>query len=232
MKSFVLVPGLNGTGDVFCEQIASLEALGSGAIAETTRDDTIAGMVRRLLADAPDGQICLIGFSMGGYVALETARLAPDRIAGLALLDTGARADTPEATRMREGLIALAQAGRFEEVVDATWPRLVTADRLSDEGLRTRVAAMAAAVGPEADIRQQRAIIERRDQRELLARLEIPTLVLVGEGDVITPPELAVEMATAIAGATLTRAPACGHLALLEAPAAVTRALGGWLARI
>ncbi|GGK50240.1 alpha/beta fold hydrolase [Salinarimonas ramus] len=230
MTRFVLIPGLLCTGDLFAAQVEPLSRHGSVVVADTTRDDMIDAMAERLLDAARGEPLALVGLSMGGYVALAAARRAPDRVARLALLDTSARPDTPEASETRRRLIALAEAGRFAEVDDVLWHRLVAPDRLGDEDLRRRVVAMADEIGPETFVRQQRAIMARADQRPFLPQIEIPTLVLVGESDVITPPEVAEEMAEAIEWATLTRVPACGHLATLERPERVNAALEAWLA--
>ncbi|WP_372424896.1 alpha/beta fold hydrolase [Salinarimonas chemoclinalis] len=230
MEHFVLIPGLLCTQALFAPQMPMLARHGTTQVADTTRDDTIDAMAERLLADAPEGALSLVGLSMGGYVALEVARRAPDRVRRLALLDTSARPDAPEASETRRRLVALAEAGRFEEVIDLLWQRLPAPDRLGDAALRAIVSGMARAVGPDAFARQQRAIMARADQRPRLPTLEMPTLVLVGESDAITPPEVAQEMAEAIAWATLTRVPACGHLSTLERPERVEAALAAWLA--
>ncbi|WP_029031435.1 alpha/beta fold hydrolase [Salinarimonas rosea] len=229
MEHFVLIPGLLCTGALFAPQMPVLARHGKTHVADTTRDDTIAAMAQRLLAEAPEGPLSLVGLSMGGYVALEVARREPGRVRRLALLDTSARPETPEASETRRRLVALAQAGRFEEVIDLLWQRLPAPDRLADARLRAIVTDMAREVGPDAFARQQRAIMARADQRPLLPSLEMPTLVAVGESDAITPPGVAEEMAEAIEWATLTRIPACGHLSTLERPERVEAALEAWL---
>ena len=128
-------------------------------------------------------------------------------------------------------MIELAGKGAFDNVVTLLWQRLVAPDRLTDEALRLRVKAMAEAVGPEGFIRQQRAIMGRPDSRPGLAAIAVPTLVLVGEQDQITPPAEAEEIANGVGvNATLVRVPGAGHLSSLEAPDAVTAALKTWLA--
>jgi pimeloyl-ACP methyl ester carboxylesterase len=166
---------------------------------------------------------------MGGYVALEVMRQAPGRVARLALLDTSARPDTPEASQDRERLIALAEAGRWKDVTSRLWPRLVHPSRQSDLALREIVDGMMRDTGVEAYVRQQRAIMGRADSRPLLPGIEIPTLVLAGEGDAITPPEIAREMAEMIEWASLVIVPESGHLSSLEQPERVTQALRLWL---
>lgn len=225
-ETLVLVPGLACTRALFGPQMPDLP--GPVLVADHGSDETMAAIARRLLAQAPE-RFALAGLSMGGYVALEVMRQAPGRVTRLALLDTSARPDTDEARANRERLIALAASGRYADVHPALWPRLVHPDRVGDRALEAEVRGMAEATGAEAFIRQQRAIMGRADSRPLLPGLEIPTLVLVGADDQLTPPDLAREMAEAVEWASLVVVPRCGHLSSLEQPEAVTRALRLWL---
>ncbi len=228
-EALVLVPGLNCTRALFGPQIEALGAERPIMVADHTGDDTVQAIAARLLSAAPE-RFALAGLSMGSYVALAVMRQAPERVTRLGLLDTNARGDVPAARQNREELIALAQAGRFAEVHDALWPRLVHPDRGRDTALESTVRTMMLDIGPAAFVRQQRAIMTRPDSRDLLARVDIPTLVLVGEDDILTPPEQAREMANLMTGASLLTVPHCGHLSSLERPDAVTEALRGWLA--
>lgn len=228
-ETLVLIPGLNCTGALFAPQIAVLEARHSILIADHASDTSMEAIARRLLAQAPE-RFSLAGLSMGGYVALEVMRLAPHRVSRLALLDTSARPDTEESRVIRRRLIDLARSDRFQEALPILWQRLVAPERLGDDDLRATVAQMAAATGPEAFIRQQTAIMDRRDLRDLLPSIECPTLVLVGEHDQITPPALSREMAEAIEWASLVIVPTAGHLSTLERPGAVLEAMEAWLA--
>lgn len=228
-EALVLVPGLNCTSALFASQIEALGRDRDIMVADHTLDETMEAMAARLLAGAPE-RFALAGLSMGGYVALAVIRQAPGRVTRLGLLDTNARADAPAAKPNREELMALAQSGRFDEVHDALWPRLVHPDRRGDIPLERTVRGMMVDTGAGAFVRQQRAIIGRSDSRDRLATIAVPTLVLVGADDVLTPPEQATEMADLIPGASLAIVPHCGHLSSLERPAAVTEALAGWLA--
>jgi pimeloyl-ACP methyl ester carboxylesterase len=227
-ETLVLIPGLACTSRLYEAQIAALSGERTIVVADHTRDDSIQAMAARLLREAPE-RFSLAGLSMGGYVALEVMRQAPGRVARLALLDTSARPDTPEAGHDRERLIALAEAGRWEDVSSRLWPRLVHPNRQSDLALRGIVDRMMHDTGAQAYVRQQRAIMGRADSRALLPGIEIPTLVLVGEGDAITPPEVAREMAEMIEWASLVIVPESGHLSSLEQPERVTQALRLWL---
>ncbi len=224
----VLVPGLLCSARLYASQVAALWPFGQVAIADHRRDADMAAIAARILADAPP-RFALAGLSMGGYIALAMMRLAPERIARLALLDTSARPDLPEQKAGREKFIAMAEAGKLTDVVDALTPRFLHRDRANDETLKGVVRAMARDTGPEAFVRQTRAIMSRADSRLLLTSIRCPTLVLVGEGDELTPPELSKEIAGGIAGARLTVVPDCGHLSTLERPEAVNAALAEWL---
>ena len=224
----ILVPGLNCSARLYAEQIPALWRFGPVTVADHTRDDSMAAIAQRILAEAPP-RFALAGLSMGGYVAFEIMRQAPQRVAKLALLDTGARPETPEQTAGRLPRIEMAKTGRFAEVPDSQFPLLVHRNRHGDAALKHLVLTMAAETGAEAFLRQMQAIMGRPDSRPGLAAIACPTLVLVGEGDELTPPSLAQEIAAAIAGARLLVVPDCGHLSTLERPHAVTRALVEWM---
>ena len=224
----VLIPGLLCSPRLYGEQLPDLWRFGPLFIADHTRDDSVAGMARRILAASPP-RFALAGLSMGGYVAFEIMRISPERVARLALLDTSARADTPEQSDRRRAQIALAKSGRFGEVLDQLFSVWVHRARRSDEALRRIVQRMAEETGTEAFARQQTAIMTRPDSRRGLAGIRCPTLVLVGDGDEATPPDRAAEMANGIAAARLVTIPECGHLSPLERPQHVTRALVDWL---
>ncbi|MQA87221.1 MAG: alpha/beta fold hydrolase [Streptosporangiales bacterium] len=225
----VLVPGLMCSARLYGEQIPALWRFGPVLVADHTRDDSMAGIARRILAAAPGDRFALVGLSLGGYIAFEIMRQAPERVAKLALLDTSARSDTPEQTERRHAEIALAEGGRYSEVPDGRFPSFVHPSRGNDQALLGLVRLMAEETGPEAFVRQQKAIMSRPDSRPDLAGVRCPTLVLVGDGDEPTPPERAAEIADGIAGARLVTVPDCGHLSTLERPQQVSEALAEWL---
>ena len=224
----VLVPGLLTSPWLYAEQLPALWRLGSVTIAGIASDDTMAAIAGRILAAVP-GRFALAGLSMGGYIAFEILRQAPERVDRLALLDTSARPDTPEQTRRRNDLIALARSGRLDDVADLLFPLLVHQSRHGDAGARELVRRMADETGPEAFVRQQQAIIGRPDSRPGLGAIACPTLVLVGDGDELTPPALSAEIAAGIPGAGLVEVAGSGHLSTLDQPEQVTRALVEWL---
>ena len=224
----LLVPGLLCSARLYAPQITALWPHGPVMVADHRREDDIKAVAGQILRDAPP-RFALAGLSYGGYIAFEIMRQAADRVAKLALLDTSARPDTPEQTAARYAFITMAEEGRLSDVVDTLYPRFVHKDRLSEKALRAVVDAMVTETGPEAFVRQEKAIISRSDARAILATIKCPTLVLVGDADELTPPDIAREIAGGIAGAKLTVVPDCGHLATLERPEAVNAALGEWL---
>lgn len=224
----LLVPGLLCSARLYAPQVAALWPQGPVMVADHRRDADVAAIAARILEQAPP-RFALAGLSMGGYIAFAMMRQAPERIVKLALLDTAARPDTPEQSAAREKFIGMAQAGKLSEVVDTLTPRFLHKSRHGDEALVRTVRMMADDTGVTAFVQQERAIMGRPDSRPLLSSIKCPTLVLVGEGDELTPPALAQEMASGIAGARLVVVPGCGHISTLEQPDAVNAAMAEWL---
>lgn len=224
----LLIPGLACTPELFASQIPGLWAHGPVTMASTLEGETMGDLAAAILSGAPP-RFALAGLSMGGYIALEIVRQAPDRVSRLALLDTSARPDTPEQSEVRRGLISRAQAGGFGAVLAETAPRLLHPDRQTDQTLLDTQVRMGLAVGTKAYAGQQTAIIGRIDSRPHLSGISVPTMVLVGDRDALTPPDRATEMASAIPGARLEIIEGAGHLTPLEQPDAVGRRLSEWL---
>ena len=222
----VLIPGLACTATLFADQTERLATERAVMLASHGRHDHIRDTAAAILADAPP-RFVLGGLSMGGYVAFEIWRQAKDRVAGLILMDTTARPDGPEAVERRERQIALAEGGRFSDIPPMQIPMLLAPEAVASLGPVVR--AMAEATGAEAFARQQRAILSRPDSRPDLATIAVPTLVVVGDRDQLTPPDAAEEIAAGIASARLAVMPVCGHLSTLERPAAVTHAILAFL---
>lgn len=225
----VLVPGVLCSARLFAPQVPVLWTHGQVTVADHRLEADMAAIAAGILSLAPP-RFALAGLSMGGYIALAMMRLAPERIVKLALLDTNARSDTTEQKAGREQMIAKAESGELDAVVTSLIPRFLHKSRQSDEQLTRIVRTMAAETGVEAFVRQQKAVMSRPDSRPLLAGIRCPTLVLVGDGDELTPLNLSEEIATAIPGARLTVVPDCGHLSTIERPEAVNAALAEWLA--
>jgi pimeloyl-ACP methyl ester carboxylesterase len=230
MMPLVLVPGLLCDAQLWRAQVEQLSDVAETWIPDHTRSSTMAGVARDVLADAPFESFALAGLSMGGYISLEIMRQAPQRVRKLALLDTAARADTPEQTKRRHEFIELAERGKFLGVTDMLMPLLVHPSRLAETPLTDAIRLMAKNVGKDGFIRQQKAIMSRADSRPLLATIKCPTLVLCGRQDQLTPLDRHEEMAAGIKGAKLEVLEDCGHMSTMEKPAEVNRALRQWLA--
>lgn len=224
----LLIPGLATSARLYTPILPALWTRGPVAIADPVHDESVAAMAARILKDAPP-RFALAGLSMGGYVAFEIMRQAPERVDRLALLDTTPYPDAPENTARREKQIKMVEDGQFDLMAQFLYGALVHPDRRDDAAFKNMVLAMMKEPGQAAFIRQQKAIITRPDSRPLLGAIACPALVLVGDADQITPPAIAAEMAAAIANARHVVVPGAGHLTPLEQPKAVIAALLDWL---
>jgi pimeloyl-ACP methyl ester carboxylesterase len=224
----LLVPGLGGSPRIYAPVIPALWRYGPVTVANHIRDDNMAVIARRILAEAPP-RFALAGHSMGGYIAFEIMRQAPERVARLALINTQARPDTPEASERRRGQIARAKAGEYHAVLDELFLGFVHPSRRGEAALRQLVHEMGDDIGPEAFVRQQTAVIGRADSRPTLATIGCPTLVLTGDEDNTIPNTLSVEIADGVQAAKLTIIPQCGHLSQIEQPQATSDALSEWM---
>jgi pimeloyl-ACP methyl ester carboxylesterase len=224
----LLVPGLVSSPRIYAPVAPALWRFGPVTVANHIRDDNMGAIARRILAEAPP-RFALAGHSMGGYIAFEIMRQAPQRVAKLALINTQARPDTPEATARRRGMMARALGGEYRGVLDELFPGFVHPSRRGDAALRQLVYDMGEDVGAEAFVRQQQAVITRPDSRPVLAWIGCPTLVLSGDEDNTISNSLSVEMANGIHGAKLVILANCGHLPQPEQPQATADALVEWL---
>ncbi|MBR1171782.1 alpha/beta fold hydrolase [Bradyrhizobium liaoningense] len=229
MTPIVLVPGLASSARIYAPVIPALWRFGPVTVANHIRDDSMAAIARRILAEAPP-RFALAGHSMGGYIAFEIMRQASERVTKLALISTQARPDTPEATARRRAQMERARRGELRAVREESFPELVHPSRRDDAEILELVHAQDEDVGVEAYLRQQTAIIARVDSCPLLATIKCPTLVLTGDTDNTIPNAFSKEMAEGIAGARLVILDRCGHLPQAEQPEATVRALTEWLA--
>ena len=223
----VFLPGLICDAELWRGVTEGLRAIAAPMVADLTLDDSVKAMAARTLAAAPE-RFNLVGLSMGGYVAFEIMRQAPERVERLALMATSALADSPETVANRRAGMAQIGEGKFLGVAGSLLPKLVHPDRV-DGPVGNVVKAMAERVGGEAYLRQQEAIIGRPDSRATLATIGVPTVMLVGEDDVLTPVEQAQIIHQGIKGSTLHQIDHCGHLPPLEQPEVVIGHLRDWL---
>ena len=192
--------------------------------------DTMSALAADVLSRAPQ-RFAVAGLSMGGYCALEIVRQAPERVVGLALVDTSARPDSAESKANREKQIDRARTA-YPALVGEVVPKWIHPSRLHDAEVGGVARDMALDVGPEVFARQQRAIMSRADSRPLLKAIGCPTVVVCGGDDALIPMEVHEELAQGIAGAKLEVIAACGHLAPLERPNEVADVLRIWVRRL
>ncbi len=217
----VVVPDLRGHGaSPVSEGVATMEAMA----------DDVLELVDHLGAREP---FVLGGLSMGGYVALAFARRRLERLKGLMLIDTRAAADTPEAAMTRVKTAQAVLALGVTMVVDSMMPRLFAPAALANHPDRVQaIKTIMARTRPQGVAAAQRGMACRPDSRPYLARITIPTLVVVGELDVITPPAESELMAQSIPGASLAVIPGAGHMAPLECPELVNPVILDFLAKV
>lgn len=209
-----------------------LEKYGAAVVdADTTQDATMPAMAARALTLA-DGPLLPIGFSMGANVAIEMARLASERLAGLVLIDFNAGADLPERAALRPGQQARVRDGELGDIVaNELKPAYLAAANFVEGNtlLKQLLFEMAVALGPAVFCRQSEALRTRADGREVLAAFDAPVLVMAGLEDALCPPAWHAATAATIDDATLVIVPGAGHMLPLEQPEALAAALGKWL---
>ncbi len=227
LSPVVFLPGLLCDVALWRPVTDRLADIAAPLVADLTLDNSVKEMAARTLAAAP-ARFSLAGLSMGGYVAFEIMRQAPERVERLALMATSALADSPEQTANRRAGMAQIGEGKFIGVAGSLLPRLVHPDHVDDEIGRT-VQAMAERVGAEAYLRQQEAILGRPDSRATLATITCPTVMIVGDDDILTPVEQGMIIHQGIAGSELYELPYCAHLPPLEQPEKVSGILRRWL---
>lgn len=190
---------------------------------------SVAEMADQAL-DVVSGAFTLLGYSMGGYAALETLRRAPERVNAAVLISTSARADTDEAKAWRQKTIDRTSPDNFRKFLDSVIDLCLPHDRRDESTLRTIIEKMAQDVGVETLISHQTAIRDRPNSVADLNQISCPVLVVVGEEDRVTPPEHAREIVGSVANATLRVIPRCGHMPGIEKPHELTAILKEWFA--
>ena len=226
--TLVLLPGLINTRRVFAHQIEALADIADCIVPELWHHETISEMADATLALAPP-TFALGGFSMGGYVAFEIMRRAAERVQKLALIDTQAAPDSAESTARRRSLLEQTKIGRFHGVQRSLLPQLVHPSHVDNAAISQPIFDMAQEIGAEGFVNEQRAIMGRADSRHLLVDIDLPTVVIVGRQDQVTPLQRSEEMAADIATSRLVVLEECGHMSPLEKPAEVAAALRRWL---
>jgi len=231
MPHLVLLPGLACDERLWEAQLPVLPAMFEARVSDAhMRNDTIETMAAAVLRENP-GPLVLCGASMGGMVAMEAARQAPGRVAGLALLGTNARPEAPDMYELRESAIELFERGELRDVIE---PNVVFAfhpAQAADQALVQRYVEIVLDAGTQQLISQNRAVMRRPDARTHLPSLHAPVLLVCGDTDRLTPPECTREIAALVPHAEVVWLPQCGHMLTMEKPALVNAALLSWLAQ-
>ena len=226
------VEALAGSYQVIVPDLRGFGAAREQAVEEAGMD-LLADDVARLLDDRGLDRVVLGGLSMGGYVALAFVRRHPDRLGGLLLLDTKAGADSEQAWADRRAMAERVLAEGTGFVPEVMLPRLLGKTSLEERPeLVERVAALIREQDPRAVAGAQRGMAARRDATDVLAGIAVPTLVVTGEEDTVTGPEVGRELAAAIPDARFLLVEEAGHLSSLERPEVVNEALLDFLAPI
>lgn len=231
MPNLVLLPGLACDERLWEAQLPTLPRAFNARVSDTqTRNPTIEDMAAAVLREH-DGPLVLCGASMGGMVAMEAARQAPGRIAGLALLGTSAKPETPEMFTLREGAIEYFERGEVRDVIEPNVYFAFHPTQAADAVLVQRYLDIVLGAGAKQLISQNRAVMRRPDARLHLSSLRAPVLLMCGDEDRLAPPECTSEMASLLPQAEVVWVPECGHMLTMEKPDVVNAALNAWLAK-
>mgnify|MGYP003575674224 CR=1 FL=1 len=223
----LLLPGLLNDAELWRAQIAALSDIADCTVGDQTRGETMQAVVDDVLANAPE-RFALAGFSLGGFVAQQILRVAPQPGLRLALIDTSIHADSPERAAQRQSQRSSVRLpGTFHGFGDKLMRSYIDASRLDDYVLVQRVRDMTARLGADVFLRQ--SALDRVDGHEVLASYPDPLLILCGANDRITPLAISEEMHALVPGSTLVVLPDCGHLAPMEKPEEVSAAMRDWL---
>jgi len=229
-EPIVFLPGMMCDARLFGPQIAELSGEHAVMCAPISQGERIEEIASGLLDQLP-ARFALAGLSMGGIVAMEILRRAPERITRIALMDTNPLPETPQVAAGREPQIIGARAGRLLEVMRDEMKPNYLAPGPGRADVLALVMDMADALGPEVFVRQSRALQRRRDQQKTLRACKVPALVLCGEHDALCPIKRHTFMAELIPFAELCVISGAGHLPTLEQPEVTTAALRDWLAQ-
>ena len=227
----LLLPGLMCDAAVWRAQINAFGAAYAVRIPDFSGLDSFDAMTEAALALADRESFALAGHSMGGRVAMQVAATAPDQVLRLALLDTGAHLPTADEADSRMALVETGEREGIEAVVQAWLPPMLAPAHRGDRALWEEIAAMQRRAGVETLRRQQQALLSRHDGFAQLDTVKVPTAFITGALDGWSPPDQHRDMQAHVPGSTLTVIEDCGHMAPMEAPDAVNRALAQWLRR-
>lgn len=228
MTPLVLIPGMMCDARLFAPQIAAFEDERPVQVIVPDDHDTMQALAEDALRRAPP-RFALAGLSMGGILAMEMMRQAPERIDRLALLDTNPRAELPEVAARRGPQIEKVRSGNLRVVMrDEMKPNYLVPGP-GKAAILDLCMDMAEALGPDVFVRQSVALRDRPDQQDTLRSVSVPTLILCGRHDIPCPVERHELMHGLVPGSQLVIVEDAGHLPTLERPEETTQALARWL---
>lgn len=226
--ALVLLPGMMCDHRLFAPQINALDQRYTIITPDLVGADTMAGLAQLILDDLPD-RFALAGLSMGGILAMEMIRQAPERVTRLALMDTNPFAEAKDRQALREAQINTVRAGGLKQIMRDEMKPLYLADTPNRTAILDLCMAMALTLGDDVFVQQSRALASRPDQAQTLRQVNVPTLILHGAEDILCPPERHHAMHDLIEGSELVTIKAAGHLPCLEQAEETTTALKRWL---
>lgn len=226
--ALLLIPGFMLDDDLWRDVVPGLQGFSPIIHADTSRDASIADMAARALADAP-ARFALIGFSMGGYVAREIVRMAPERVSALILIGTSARADTREQTRRKAMAVAQIAEGGFHGLSRAGVTPSLHPDHSDNDTLISRIQAMSARLG--GDVFRRQAMLHRQGEAERLGDITCPTLIIAARADRLRSVAESEELHAGIAGSEMVVVEHSGHMIPMETPDELLAIIAPWLAK-
>ena len=227
--ALLLIPGFMLDDDLWRDVVPGLQAFAPIVHADTSQDTTLTAMAARALAAMPQ-RFALIGFSMGGYVAREIVRLAPERVSALVLIATSARADTAAQKRRKAMAVAQIAEADFGGLSRAGVVPSLHPDRSGDDALVTRIQAMSARLG--GDVFRRQALLDRAGEAEPLGDIACPTLIIAARADRLRSVAESEELHAGIAGSEMVVIETTGHMIPMEAPDELSAIIAPWLVKV
>lgn len=224
--AMLLIPGFMLDADLWRDIEPALSPWGPLTHAAATEGETLAGMAQTILRDAPHSFV-LIGFSMGGYVAREILRQAPERVQALILIATSARGDSEVQAKRKQALAGQSDGIAFRGLSGTAVASSLHPDNTGRRDLITRIQEMGQRLG--GDVFRRQSLLDRRDERSELGTIRCPTLVIAGDEDRLRSREEALELHEGIAGSDFVVIEKTGHMVPMEAPERLSEVMVGWL---